>query len=386
MSQIYFDHNATTKVDEAVLEAMLPYFREYYGNASSGHSSGLIARKAIDRAREQVAQAVGAHPGQVIFTSGGSEANNLFIRGVTDSLKASVLAISAIEHPCVMRTAQALTRKSSEKWQLHCLAVDADGKVVIDEAAKVLAAEKPALVSIMLANNETGVIQDVAAVVEMMREQGTWIHTDAIQAFGKIPVNFAELGVHGMTLSAHKIYGPKGAAALIIDSRLPIKPLIYGGGHEGGLRSGTENVATIVGFGVACELAVSRLTESRVHTTKLRDDLEQGLLALGATVFGLGAPRLPNTCYFALPDIEGDTLVVRLDQQGFAVASGAACSSATPGKSHVLEAMNIPPILARCAVRVSLGPDNTVDEVDAFLVAIKRIVDELRSMSMLLNV
>ncbi|BBL34519.1 cysteine desulfurase NifS [Nitrosomonas stercoris] len=389
MSQVYFDHNATTQVDEAVLEAMLPYFRENYGNASSGHSVGLAARKAIDRAREQVAQAVGVQPAQVIFTSGGSEANNLFIRGVTDSLPISALAVSAVEHPCVLRTAQALTRrKNGENWQLHYLAVDAAGQIEVDEAVKILTAEKPALASVMLANNETGVIQEVAAVTKAVREkeQTTWIHTDAIQAFGKIPVNFAELGVHAMTISAHKIYGPKGAAALIIDPRLPIKPLIYGGGHEDGLRSGTENVATIVGFGVACELAVSRLAASMAHTTQLRDTLEQGLLALGATIFGSGASRLPNTCYFALPDIEGDTLVVRLDKQGFAVASGAACSSATPGKSHVLEAMNVPPILARCAVRVSLGPDNSAEEVDDFLAATKRIVDELRSMSMLLNV
>ncbi len=386
MPPIYFDHNATTKVDSLVLEAMLPYFREHYGNASSSHSYGLIARKAINRAREQVAQAVGVQPTQVIFTSGGSEANNLFIRGVSDSLKPTTLVVSAIEHPCVLRTAQALARKSSEKWQLHYLTVDTAGRIKIDEASKVLTTEKPTLASVMLANNETGVIQDVASIAKIAEIQGIWTHTDAVQAFGKIPVNFKELGVHAMTLSAHKIYGPKGAAALIIDSRLPIKPLIYGGGHENGLRSGTENVPAIVGFGVACELATSRLTESIAHTTKLRDHLERGLLEMGATVFGLEASRLPNTCYFALPDIEGDTLVVRLDKKGFAVASGAACSSATPGKSHVLEAMHIPPTLARCAVRVSLGSDNTLEEVETFLSVTRRIVDELRKMSVLLNV
>jgi len=385
MSQIYFDHNATTKVDEAVLEAMLPYFREHYGNASSGHSSGLNTRRAINRAREQVAQAVGAWPAQVIFTSGGSEANNLFVRGVSDSLKPSALAVSAIEHPCVLRTAQALTRKNGEKWQLHYLAVDITGQIRADEASRILTGEKPAIVSAMLANNETGVIQDIASITEIAKTQNAWIHTDAIQAFGKIPVNFMELGVHAMTLSAHKIYGPKGAAALIVDSRLPIKPLIYGGGHENGLRSGTENVPAIVGFGMACELAVSRLAESMAYTIKLRDYLERGLLEMGATVFGLGVPRLPNTCYFALPDIEGDTLVVRLDKKGFAVASGAACSSATPGKSHVLEAMNVPSVLTRCAVRVSLGPNNTIEEVKTFLVATRHIVDELRKMSVLLN-
>ena len=386
MAQIYFDHNATTKVEDAVLDGMLPYFREHYGNGSSNHSFGLAAHRAIDRAREQVAQAVGVQPAQVIFTSGGSEANNLFIRGVSDSLKPSVLAVSAIEHPCIMRPAQGLTRGNDEKWQLHYLAVDTAGRIKVDTAAEVLAAARPAMVSMMLANNETGVIQDVTSVAEMARAQGAWVHTDAVQAFGKMPLNFTELGVHALTLSAHKIYGPKGAAALIIDPRLPVRPIIDGGGHENGLRSGTENVPAIVGFGVACELAVSRVTESSVKTAALRDRLEHGLLAMGAVVFGSNAPRLPNTCYFALPDIEGDTLVVRLDKKGFAVASGAACSSATPGKSHVLEAMNVSPVLARCAVRVSLGADNTMTEVDSFLAAVKHIIDELKSMSALFNV
>lgn len=386
MAQVYFDHNATTRVDSTVLDAMLPYFREHYGNASSGHSLGLAARRAIDHAREQVALAVGASPPQIIFTSGGSEANNLFIRGVSDSLKSSVLAVSAIEHPCVIRPAQALARKRDEKWQLHYLAVDAAGRVKVSEAAGIFTATRPAMVSVMFANNETGVIQDIASIAEVARAQGSWVHTDAVQAFGKIPVNFTELGVHALTLSAHKIYGPKGAAALVVDPRLPLKPIIDGGGHESGLRSGTENVPAIVGFGVACERAISKIAESASKTAALRNHLEQGLLAAGATVFGSDALRLPNTCYFALPDIEGDTLVVRLDKKGFAVASGAACSSATPGKSHVLEAMSVPSILARCAVRVSLGPDNTLAEADAFLAAVRHIVSELRAMNTLFYV
>ncbi len=385
MTQTYFDHNATTRIDDGVLDAMLPYFREGYGNASSSHSLGLMARRAINRAREQVAQAVNVQPSQVIFTSGGSEANNLFIRGVSDSLRSSALAISTIEHPCILRPAQELMRRRNEKWQLHHLMVDESGRIKVEGAANILTEANPALVSVMLANNETGVVQDVATIVGIAKEQGAWVHTDAVQAFGKIPVNFEELGVHAMTLSAHKIYGPKGAAALIIDPRLPIKPLIYGGGHENGLRSGTENVPAIVGFGAACELAMSRMTELAAHTARLRHHLEQGLLAMGARIFGLDAPRLPNTCYFALPDIEGDTLVVRLDKNGFAVASGAACSSATPGKSHVLEAMGVSPVLARCAVRVSFGVGNTTAEVDAFLAAVKRITDQLKSMSAVLN-
>ena len=380
MTQTYFDHNATTAVDETVLEAMLPYFRQAYGNASSRHAYGMVARRAINQAREQVAQAVGVQPSQIIFTSGGSEANNLFIRGVADYLKPSRMAVSAIEHPCIRRPAQELARRTSERWQLRQLAVNELGQVRLDDAASALA-DQPAMVSVMLANNETGVIQEVAAIADMARSQGAWMHTDAVQAFGKIPVDFTELKVHAMTISAHKIYGPKGAAALIIDKRLLLKPLIYGGGHENGLRSGTENVPAIVGFGVACELAGSRMHDLSVRLTGLRDYLERGLIEMGAAIFGLGAPRLPNTCYFALPEIEGDTLVVRLDKAGFAVASGAACSSVTPGQSHVLEAMGVAPMLARCAVRVSLGDDNTMTQVDDFLKAVGKIAEELKRLN-----
>lgn len=380
MTQTYFDHNATTAVDEKVLEAMLPYFRQEYGNASSRHAYGMVARRAINQAREQVAQAVGVQPSQIIFTSGGSEANNLFIRGVADYLKPSSIVFSAIEHPCIKRPAQELARRKSERWQLRQLAVNELGQVNLDDAASALA-DRPAMVSVMLANNETGVIQEVAAIADMARSQGAWMHTDAVQAFGKIPLDFTELKVHAMTISAHKIYGPKGAAALIIDKRLLLKPLIYGGGHENGLRSGTENVPAIVGFGVACELAKSRMNEMSARLTALREHLEHGLIGMGATIFGLGAPRLPNTCYFALPEIEGDTLVVRLDKLGFAVASGAACSSVTPGQSHVLEAMGVEPLLARCAVRVSLGHDNTMTQVDDFLKAVGKIAEELKRLN-----
>ena len=383
MEPIYFDHNATTRVDDAVLEAMLPYFQQEFGNASSRHGYGIAARRAIDKARKQVAEAVGVQPVQVVFTSGGSEANNLFVRGAVDSLKPGNLFISAIEHPCVLKPAQAIARRGCDPWPLQQLAINADGQVDVAAATAAMQTNKPGLVSVMLANNETGVIQDVAAIAELARSHGAYVHTDAIQGLGKIPVDFAALKVHAMTLSAHKIYGPKGAAALIVDKRLLLKPLIYGGGHENGLRSGTENVPAIVGFGVACELAVARLTETAQHVAKLRDRLETGLTGMGAAIFGGQAARIPNTCYFALPDIEGDTLVVKLDKAGFAVAAGAACSSVNPGQSHVLAAMQIDPMLARCAVRVSLGRDNTLQQVDDFLRATQRIVAELRQINSL---
>ena len=385
MEHIYFDHNATTRLDDAVLEAMLPYFQQEFGNASSRHAHGMVARRAIDKARKQVADAMGVQPVQVIFTSGGSEANNLFIRGAADSLKPGNLFISAIEHPCVLKPAQALARRSCDQWTIHQLTINPSGQVDLDAGNAAMRTNKPGLVSVMLANNETGVIQDVAGIAEMARSHGAYVHTDAIQGLGKIPVDFSALKVHAMTLSAHKIYGPKGAAALIVDKRLLLKPLIYGGGHENGLRSGTENVPAIVGFGVACELAKIRMTETAQQVSQLRDHLEKGLIAMGVVIFGADAARIPNTCYFALPDIEGDTLVVKLDKAGFAVAAGAACSSVNPGQSHVLAAMQVDPMLARCAVRVSLGGSNTMAQVEDFLQAIKNITEELRGISSLSN-
>lgn len=393
MTYAYFDHNATTPVDDAVFEAMLPYFRKEFGNASSRHELGVTARRAINEAREQVASAVGVHPSQVIFTSGGSEANNLFIQGAAGYLKPGRIIVSSVEHPCVMRTAQEMAHNKYAKWELRRLAVDHLGRVdLVDVDSAMLEQQtgqkQSSLVSVMLANNETGVIQDVVTIADRARARGAWVHTDAVQAFGKIPVDFASLKVHAMTLSAHKIYGPKGAAALIIDKRLLLKPLIYGGGHENGLRSGTENVPAIVGFGIACELARKRVDETnRVEETgkrllAMRQRLEQGLIEMGAVIFGAGAQRLPNTCYFALPGIEGDTLVVRLDKAGFAVASGAACSSVNPGRSHVLEAMGVDPMLTRCAVRASLGSSNSMAQVENFLKALDKVTEELRRMSM----
>ena len=385
MTYTYFDHNATTAVDDTVLEAMLPYFQRDFGNPSSRHAPGTTARRAVNLAREQVADAVGVQPSQVIFTSGGSEANNLFIRGAAGYLKPTRVVVSSIEHPCIMRTAQELARGRDSGWGLRLLEVDGLGRVATDDVDRALLEEQPppALVSVMLANNETGVIQDVAGIAEKFRARGTWMHTDAVQAFGKIPVDFSSLKVHALTISAHKAYGPKGAAALIIDKRLLLKPLIHGGGHEQGMRSGTENVPAIVGFGVACELVKKRTSEIALRVGEMRARLERGLLEMGAVIFGWGASRLPNTCYFALPGIEGDTLVVRLDKAGFAVASGAACSSVNPGRSHVLEAMGVDADLARCAVRVSLGNSNSSVQVENFIRAAGRAAQELRRAGMM---
>ncbi|WP_300338749.1 cysteine desulfurase family protein [Accumulibacter sp.] len=378
---VYLDHNATTPVDPAVREAMLPYLSGQYGNASSRHEYGRAARRAIDEARSKVAAAVGAHASEVVFTSGGSEANNLLIKGAAACLKPGLVAVSAIEHPCVIRPAEQLRKRG---WTLHKLEVDRDGRVDAGNFQALIAEQPPRIVSVMLANNETGVLQDIETLAALARTAGACFHSDAVQAVGKLPVDFRRLnaaGVHALTLSAHKIGGPKGAAALILDKRLDVEPLIAGGGHERGLRSGTENVAAIVGFGVACELAAARLAATAPHLLALRGRVECGLLGQGATLFGQAAERLPNTVYFAFPELDGETLVGQLDRAGYAAASGAACSSASPEPSHVLQAMGVAPGLARGAVRVSLGGANTVAEVDGFLATLQGTVRRLQGLT-----
>ncbi|MDR1889374.1 MAG: cysteine desulfurase [Zoogloeaceae bacterium] len=387
---VYLDYNATTPLDERVLVAMQPYLSTHYGNASSRHEPGRVARRAVERAREQVAVAVGAHPTEVVFTSGGSEANNLFLQGAAAAFRTpGTVAFGAIEHPCVLNAARQLTRRG---WRLAELPADAEGRVTLAGVDAVLSnAEKPGLWSLMLANNETGVLQEVETIAARVKARGGsahpgWFHTDAVQAFGKIPVDFRALnraGVHALTLSAHKVYGPKGAAALIFDKHLDLIPLIAGGGQEGGLRSGTENVAAIVGFGAACELAAERLANLPARLHALRERLEAGVRAFGATLFGAGAARLPNTSYFAFAGVEGETLLSRLDCAGFAIASGSACSSADPDPSHVLIAMGVPPMLARGALRVSLGAQTTETQIDDFVCALKTALSELQKLTAL---
>lgn len=373
----YLDFNATTPLDERVLAAMLPWLRERFGNASSRHEYGRQARAAIDTARQQVAAAVGAHPTELVFTSGGSEANNLVVKGAAASFKHGVVAVGASEHPCVREPARQLVMSG---WRLLELPVLASGALDVDCAERLLASEKPQLVSAMLANNECGAVSNIPRLAEAARSIGAWCHTDAVQAFGKMAVDFRALGVNALTLSSHKIGGPIGAGALVLDKRVELRPLIAGGGHERGLRSGTENVAAIVGFGVAAELAVAELTQRR-HTMLLaRDRLEAALHELGATVFG-GGERLPNTAYFSFEGIDGETLVGKLDRAGYAVASGAACSSANPEPSRTLLAMGVAPELARGAVRVSTGATTRTEQIDGFVAALTATLQELRQLT-----
>jgi cysteine desulfurase len=368
---IYFDHNATTPVDERVLEAMLPFLKGFYGNPSSLYRLGRMARSAVDTAREHVAALVGARPEQVIFTSGGTEANNLALRGTAMPSPQGGLAVSAIEHASVLETALWLKQQGR---RVDTIAVDAQG--LIDEASlDAVYAAGGGIVSIMLANNETGVVQDLEKLTAKLRAKNIIVHSDAVQAAGKIPVDFAHLGVQLLSLSSHKIYGPKGCGALVKDAAVSLTPQMTGGGQEHGLRAGTENVAAIVGFGRAAEIAADELFRRTETLRKLKNRLEAGLKTLpGAVVFSERAQRLPNTVQFGMAGQDGEMLQMRLDRKGFAVSSGSACASGGGAVSRVLAAMGVDPVLAKSAVRVGLGVANTESEIDAFIAALHTMV------------
>ncbi len=386
---VYLDHNATTPLDARVLDAMLPYLREHYGNPTSVHFYGRTARAALDQAREQVAVLVNAHPSQVVFTSGGTEANNYALKGVAAKLSPGRIAISAIEHSSVLGAAQALV---AQGWQCDSIAVDEQCCVSLAALSDVLKGdssgvikttpphrevqvsrkagcrERPRLVSVMMANNETGVIQDIVAISAQVRAAGAIMHTDAVQAAGKTAVDFHASGAHLMSLSAHKLYGPKGVGALIVDKALDLEPLLHGGGHEMERRAGTENVAGIVGFGAAAILVHEEWASRSAHLQTLRDTLEQRLHAMpGIVVFAAQAQRVANTVLIGVPAIEGETLLMELDRHGIAVSSGSACASGDTEPSHVLLAMGVDPDLARRVIRISLGKDNTLADIDRLI-------------------
>lgn len=366
--QIYLDHNATTPLAPQVLEAMLPYLREHYGNPSSVHGFGRRARAAIERAREQVAHLVNAQPIQVIFTSGGTEANNLAVKGVLSKLTPARVASSAVEHASVRIPLQVLSRQG---WQVDTIAVDGQGRASFDSVEQALH-DDTRLVSIMLANNETGVIQDIAGISTLIRRTGAFFHTDAVQAAGKIGVDFKANGAHTMSLSAHKMYGPKGVGALVADESLAIEPLLHGGGHERGRRGGTENVAAIVGFGAAAELVSRELNQRQADWRELRSYLEYRLYEIPNTViFAEDAARLPNTVLLSVSAIPGTTLLMNLDKRGITVSNGSACSSSTLAPSHVLLAMGVPPAFLDNVLRISLGQGNTRADIDCFIDALQ---------------
>jgi len=360
---IYFDHNATTPIDSQVLEVMLPFLSRFYGNASSLYKWGRLTRSAIDTAREQVAELVGVTASQVIFTSGGTEANNLALQSTHSN---NHFAISAIEHPSV---SEACT------YPPHIIAVDSCGKILPNSLYN-LDLPLGTIVSMMLANNETGVIQPIADYTDTLRERGMLVHTDAVQAAGKIPINFSQLGVQRLSLSSHKLYGPKGCGALIFEKDTPIKPMQLGGGQEQNLRSGTENIAAIVGFGKAAEIALSELNTRTEKLLTLRKALEIELLKIPKlTIFAQASLRLPNTVQFSIAGITGEMLLMQLDQQDIAVSSGSACAAAGGKPSSVLTAMGVETSTAKGAIRISLGKDNTLAEINYFIKTLHTLIN-----------
>ncbi|EIJ44040.1 cysteine desulfurase family protein [Beggiatoa alba B18LD] len=368
---IYLDYNATTPLDPRVLEAMLPYLQQLHGNASSVHHYGRRVRAAIDHAREQVANLVNAHPSQIIFTSGGTEANNLALKGTACHVDIGRILISRIEHASLYTPALSLERQG---WTVDYLPVDDLGRVKQDY---LNIPPDTRLISVMTANNETGVIQPIQPIANYCQTHRIVFHTDASQAVGKIPIDFAAMGVNLMTLSGHKFYAPLGCGVLITDKTTLLEPLLHGGGQEKGLRGGTENIPAIVGLGKAAELVCDELEQRQRHTRQLRDQLETLLHTLPSVkILAEHAERLPNTLMITVAGFTGETLLMGLDRLGFAVSSGSACHSEKTEPSHVLLAMGIDPINAKSAIRISLGIHNTLEDIQQFYQALKKQIEQ----------
>lgn len=397
MQRIYLDNNATTPVHPAVLEAMLPYFGAEFGNPSSAHRFGQLARQAIEGARESVAALIGARSSEIVFTSGGTEADNAAVFGVMGGVMGGVvgqalrsqsksagspphLITSAIEHDAVLNACRALEKRGIS---VTYIPVGAEG-IVSPDAIRGALRPETALISIMRANNEIGTLQPVAEIGEIAAEAGIPFHTDAVQSAGKVSVDVNRLRVDLLSISAHKFYGPKGAGALFIRKGMQIDPLLHGGGNERGRRPGTENVAAIAGLGKAAELARADLAETSAYLRELRDRLEQGLLARipGTRVNGDPARRVPNTSNLLLPGVESESLVIALDLAGVACSAGAACSSGAADPSHVLSAIGLMPAEARASVRLSVGRTNTAEEIDKALEIIPAAVARQRGVTL----
>jgi cysteine desulfurase len=371
---VYLDHNATSPMHPQVVDAMLPFLQNPTGNPSSLHSYGRMARSAIESARAEVANLLGCSGTAVIFTSGGTEANNLLLMGYVDKSIDRPIISSEIEHPSIL---EPLRQLQAEGQEVVLLKPDQDGQIDLTGAAPILANADAQLLSIIYANNETGVIQPLAALAAMVDRESCLVHSDATQAVGKIPLDLAQLDLDALSFSAHKLGGPQGVGALVVE-RKPKHILISGGHQENNRRGGTENVAGIVGFGKAAQLARLEMEHKQHHLKQLRDVFEHRLAGIpGSVVFGQQAPRLPNTTYFALPYYHGETLLMELDRAGFALASGSACQSAVTEPSHVLKAMGVEDNLALNAIRVSFGMDNSLKDVEILIIKLQQLVNKL---------
>ncbi|MDD5496066.1 MAG: cysteine desulfurase NifS [Candidatus Omnitrophica bacterium] len=382
MRKVYLDNNATTRMREEVLEAMLPFCKDIYGNASSIHQFGRAARRAVDEAREKVASLLGASSTEeIIFTSGGTEADNLAIKGIAAALKSKGdhIITSAIEHHAVLNTCKFLEKNG---YRVTYVGVDKDGIVNLDELKKAVT-DKTILITIIYANNEVGTIEPVGDIAKIAGEKKVHFHTDAVQAVGKIPFEAKGINVDLLSMSAHKIYGPKGVGALYIKKGVKIMPQMLGGHHEMGKRAGTENVAGIVGMGKAAELARKELPMEAKRLEELRDYLYKGIISNIDHVRLNGHPekRLPNTLNVGFKYLEGESIILNLDMEGIGVSTGSACTSGSLEPSHVLTAMGVDPAETQGSIRFSLGRDNTKEDMDYVIKVLPPIIKRLRDMS-----
>jgi len=380
--RVYFDYNATTPLAPEAAEAVVRATRELFGNASSVHHFGQQAKAALDESRSAVAALINGDPSEIVFTSGGTEADNFAIRGAAEAIEPTGrrhLVASAIEHEAVLNTLKALARRG---WRTTLVPVDQSGIVSPDRVREAVT-EETALVSVMHANNEIGTIQPIAELAAIAHERGAVLHTDAVQSVGKIPVDVRALGIDLLALSAHKFNGPKGAGVLWVKRGTRMQPLLTGGKHERNRRAGTENVAAIAGLGVAAQLALSKMGAEAARVAGLRDRLEAGILreVPGATLNGTREDRVPNTTNISFDRVEAESLLIALDLEGVAVSTGSACSSGTLEPSHVLRAMGLPAHRTQNSLRFSLGMFSTDAEVDRVVGLLPGLVEKLRGLT-----
>ncbi len=387
MKQIYLDNNATTRVKEEVLEAMLPYYREQFGNPSSVHWAGRMVSGAIETARQQVADLLNCSPAEIVFVSCGSEGDNFAIKGTADALKdkGNHIITTAVEHPAVLETCDYLEKHG---YEVTYLGVDKDGSLDLAELEAAIT-DKTILISVMWANNETGNLFPIEDIGQIAKKHKVRFHTDAVQAVGKVPVDVRKANVDLAVLSGHKIGAPKGVGAIYVKRGTKLTRFMHGGHQERNRRAGTHNVAAIVGLGVACELAKKNLDSEYAYVRKLRDKLEHGILSAIPEVKLNGHPnadlRLPNTLNVSFNYIEGESLLLFFDMKGIAASSGSACTSGSLEPSHVMGAMGVEVVLAHSSTRFSLGSDNTEEDIDFVLQELPPIVQRLREMSPLYN-
>jgi cysteine desulfurase len=376
MRRIYFDNSATTPVLPEVLEAMRPYFGERFGNASSIHHHGQETRSAVEGARTSVAALLGCRPAEIVFTSGGTEADNLAIFGIASA--GDHVITSAVEHHAVLNACKHLETQGCD---VTCLPVDGRGLVNPDDIQRALRPDTK-LITVMMANNETGMLQPVEAIGRIAAEADVYFHTDAVQAAGKVSLNVDAMGCDLLSISGHKLHAPQGVGALYVRKGTKLEAMMYGGRHERSRRAGTENVPGIVGFGKAAQLAQARMAGGKSNLADMRNRLEGALLNIeSAGVNGAGAPRVPQISSIYFDGIEGEALVIALDLKGLAVSTGAACSSGAIEPSHVLTAMGLTPDRARSSIRLSLGEQNTMEEAEIAIALVVETVARLRELS-----